>query len=68
MTTISVPLTAELEKFVQETTKKTGATKADVVRQAIKLYAEEMSVRKVLIAAKEPSLDGDLVDLMKQID
>lgn len=67
MTTLSVPLTPELAKFVEETTKSSGLTKADVMRQALILYAEEQAVRKVLIAANEPSLDGDLKDLMKKL-
>jgi len=68
MTTLSVPLTPELAKFVEETTKRTGQTKADIMRQALSLYAEEQAVRKVLLAASEPSLDGDLRDLMSKLD
>lgn len=68
MTTLSVPLTPDLAKFVDETTRKTGTTKADVMRQALKLYAEEMAVRNIILASTEPSLEGDLVDLMKKID
>ncbi len=68
MTTLSVPLTPELAKFIEETTKNTGQTKADIMRQALTLYAEEQAVRKVLIAASEPSLEGDLNDLMRQLD
>lgn len=68
MTTLSVPLTPELAKFIEETTKNTGQTKADIMRQALTLYAEEQAVRKVLIAASESSLEGDLNDLMRQLD
>ncbi len=68
MTTISVPLTPELAKFVEETTKSSGLTKSDIMRQALTLYAEEQAVRKVLLAAAEPSLDGDLDELMKMLD
>lgn len=68
MTTLSVPLTPDQAKFVEETTKLTGTTKADVMRQALKMYAEEMAVRKIILASNEPSLEGDLSDLMKQID
>jgi len=67
MSTLSVPLTPELTKFVEETTKKTGKTKADIMRQALTMYAEEMAVRKILTATNEPSLEGDLPDLMKKI-
>lgn len=68
MTTISVPLTPTLAKFIEETTKSTGLTKADIMRQALTLYAEEQAVRKVLIATSEPSLEGDLTELMNQLD
>ena len=68
MSTLSIPLTPELEKFVTETTKQSGLSKSDVVRQALRFYAEEQAVRKVLLAAGEPSLDGDLTDLMQKID
>jgi molybdenum cofactor biosynthesis enzyme MoaA len=67
MSTLSVPLTPELEKFVNEATKSSGLTKADVARQALTLYAEEQAVRQILLAAKEPSLEGDLRDLMNQL-
>ena len=67
MTTISVPLTPELAKFVEEATKSSGLTKSDIMRQALTLYAEEQAVRKVLLAQSEPSLDGDLCELMKKI-
>lgn len=67
MTTLSVPLTPELAKFVDEATKSSGLTKADIMRQALTLYAEEQAVRKVLLASHEPSLEGDLTDLMTKI-
>lgn len=67
MTTLSVPLTPELAKFVEEATKSSGLTKTDIMRQALTLYAEELAVRKVLIAASEPTLKGDLRELMSQI-
>ena len=68
MTTLSVPLTPELAQFVEKTMKETGQTRADIMRQALKLYAEEQAVRKVLIASKEPSLSGDLEELLEKID
>ena len=67
MTTLSVPLTPELAKFVEELTSTTGRTKADVMRQALTLYAEEQAIQRVLLATHEPSLSGDLVDLMKKL-
>ena len=67
MTTLSIPLTSELADFVEKTKKETGQTRADIVRQAIKFYAEEQAVRKVLLAASEPSLSGDLDEILKKI-
>ena len=67
MTTLSVPLTPELAKFVEEATKSSGLTKADIMRQALTLYAEEQAVRKVLLAMSEPTLKGDLRELMSKI-
>lgn len=68
MTTLSVPLTPELATFVEEAAKSSGLTKSDIMRQALTLYAEEQAVRKVLIAANEPTLKGDLRDLMSKLD
>ena len=67
MTTLSVPLTPELAKFVEDATKNSGLTKSDIMRQALTLYAEEQAVRKVLLAMSEPTLKGDLRTLMNQI-
>ena len=68
MTTLSIPLSTELALFVEKTIKETGQTRADVVRQALKLYAEEQAVRKILLATHEPTLSGDLDELLKQIN
>lgn len=68
MTTLSVPLTPELAKYIEEATKSSGLTKADIMRQALTFYAEEQAIRKVLLAASEPSLDGDLRELMQKFD
>jgi molybdenum cofactor biosynthesis enzyme MoaA len=67
MTTLSVPLTPELAQFVEDSAKSSGLTKADIMRQALIRYAEDEAVRKVLRAAEEPSLRGDLKELMKHI-
>lgn len=68
MSTLSVPLTPELEKSVKELVASGyGSNKADVVRQAIKRLSEEQAIRDVLEAAKEPSLKGDLRTLSRKI-
>lgn len=68
MSTLSVPLTPQLEEVVNRLVKNGyGANKADVVRKAIKLLNEEEAVKAVLLAQNEPSLKGDLRQLMKKI-
>lgn len=68
MSTLSVPLTPELEKFVDDlVTVGYGSNKADVVRRAIRTVAEEEAVRAILSASKEPTLKGDLKELAEKI-
>ncbi|MFT5036488.1 MAG: Arc/MetJ-type ribon-helix-helix transcriptional regulator [Candidatus Azotimanducaceae bacterium] len=67
MTTISVPLPAHLEEFVTKLAKERGSNKAAVVRSALDLLAEEEAVQAVLQAQNEPTLKGDLRELMKKI-
>ena len=50
MTTISVPLPAHLEEFVNNLAKQRGSNKAEVVRSALNLLAEEEAVQDVLRA------------------
>jgi predicted transcriptional regulator len=68
MSTISVPLTPELEKRLAEVAEETGASRAAVVRNALKHYNEDIAVQKVLRAMKEPTLSGDLDTLLRSID
>ena len=68
MTTISVPLPPKLEELVSNLVKSGyGANKADVVRKALQLLAEEEAVNAVLKAEREPSLRGDLKKLAKDL-
>ncbi len=68
MTTISVPLTADLlgqlESFIRQ---GKASNKAEVMRRALQMYLEEEAVQDVLRARKEPSLHGNLRDLAKKI-
>jgi Arc/MetJ-type ribon-helix-helix transcriptional regulator len=71
MSTISVPLTPELEKEMNALIKKGyGSNKADVMRKALEFLAEEEAVQDVLRAEKELSdgklLRGDLKKLAKK--
>jgi putative addiction module CopG family antidote len=67
MTTLSVPISDHLEKFVQKMVKNGHASnKADVVRKALTRLAEEEAVFAVLKAEQEPNVKGNLRDLMKK--
>lgn len=67
MTTISVPLTADLlqalESFIRH---NRGRNKADVMRRALEKYLEDQAVEAVLQAQREPSLRGNFDDLLKK--
>jgi len=68
MSTLSVPLTPELEQFVVEHAAESGLSKAGVIRQALKKYREDKLVADILRISKEPTMYGDLKELMQQID
>jgi len=71
MTTLSVPLPAHLEELVKKMAKQRGSNKAEVVRHALELLAEEEAVQAVLKAEQELSegklLRGDLKKLVKNM-
>lgn len=67
MTTISVPLSARDLKFLEDKVAETGRSKADIMREALILYAEDAAVARILKATTEPSLDGDIDDLASKI-
>lgn len=68
MTTVSVPLTAELLRGLESFIRQGKASnKAEVMRRALQMYLEEEAVQDVLRARKEPSLHGNLRDLAKKI-
>ncbi len=68
MTTLSIPVSGDLEKFIERMVKEgKGANKADVVRRALREYEENEAVERVLQAQREPTLRGDLRELMKKI-
>ena len=68
MTTISVPISSQLEDQLKNLIKSGyyGSNKADVIRRAITRMAEEEAVQAVLRAQQEPSLSGDLKKLAKK--
>lgn len=68
MSTLSVPLSPELEKFINSQVESGFASnKADVVRRALVRFSEDEAVRAVLEASQEPVLRGDLRELAKKI-
>jgi Arc/MetJ-type ribon-helix-helix transcriptional regulator len=69
MTTISVPLPADLEKSLNRLVRSGyGSNQADVVRRAIVRLAEDEAVEAVLRAEREPSLSGNLKELAKKFE
>ncbi|OGF74524.1 hypothetical protein A3J56_01130 [Candidatus Giovannonibacteria bacterium RIFCSPHIGHO2_02_FULL_46_20] len=72
MTTLSVPVSAKLEEFIDQMVERgRAANKADVVRKALDLLAEEEAIASVLKAEQETRegkiLRGDLRELMKKL-
>jgi len=67
MTTLSVPVSAEIANFIEQMVKEgKGSNKADVVRRALREYKENEVLRIILKAESEPTLKGDLRDLMEK--
>jgi len=72
MTTLSVPITSEQERFINNLVKSgKAANKAHVVRYALQRLAEEEAVNAVLQAEREidegKGMRGDLKKLLKKI-
>lgn len=72
MSTLSVPLSAQQESFVERLVKEHKASnKAEVIRRALRLLAEEEAVAAVLKAEQEiregKILKGDLRKLARKI-
>ncbi len=68
MSTISVPLSKEhQEKLDHLVGAGIASTSAGVMRKALERLAEDAAVEAVLRAEREPTLRGDLDDLLKSI-
>ncbi len=68
MSTISVPLNSKLELSLDFLVRSGVANnRAAVMRKALTRLSEEEAIQAVLRAEKEPTLRGDLRDLMKKI-
>ncbi len=72
MTTLSIPITPEQEKFINDMVKSgKAANKAHAVRYAIQRLSEEEAVESVLESEREiaggKGLRGDLGTLLKKV-
>lgn len=67
MKILSVPVSAYLEKLVNNLAKERCSNKAEVVRYALRRLAEEEAVQAVLKAEQEPTLRGELKDLVRVV-
>ena len=68
MSTISVPLNSKLELSLDYLVSSGVAeNRAAVMRKALERLTEDEAVAAVLRATQEPTLRGDLKDLMKKI-
>jgi putative addiction module CopG family antidote len=68
MATLSVPLTKELEEFIESQVKLgKSENKASVVRRALRRLAEEEAIMLALRAEQEPTLCGDLDKLAQKL-
>ena len=71
MTTLSIPVSGELEEFIERMIEEgRGANKADVVRRALKRYEEDEALESILQSEREiaqgKGLRGDLRELAKK--
>jgi Arc/MetJ-type ribon-helix-helix transcriptional regulator len=70
MSTITIPLTPELELFIEEQLRGNFRSKAELVRQALTLYREEVELQEIMLARQEikdgKTLTGDLRELVKK--
>ena len=67
MTTISVPLNDEQYRRLMHLIEQgIGTNKAEVLRKALDKFSEDQAVEEILKAEKEPTLKGDLDELMKK--
>ena len=68
MATLSVPLTKDLEEFIEAQVRLGKMeNKAAVVRRALRLFAETEAIAAALKADQEPSIRGDLDKLAKKL-
>lgn len=68
MSTLSVPMPADLLNALESLVRrKFASSKADAARKAIEKYIEDMAVEDILLASREPTLEGDFDELLKKV-
>lgn len=68
MSTISVPLDKNAMRYLKHLEKNNPEmSRAGIVRKAIRRMSEEEAIEAVLVAEKEPTLYGDLDDLLAKV-
>ena len=68
MTTISVPLSADMLKALESLVRQgKSPNKAAAMREALRQYLEGQAVQDVLDARKEVTLEGDFDDLLRKL-
>lgn len=72
MTTLSIPINGELERFIEEQISSgKAANKADVVRKALRFYREEQAFMDLLEAEADVKAGrvykGDLDKIVKKL-
>lgn len=71
MTTLSIPISGELEQFIKRMVKSgKAANKADVVRRALREYEENEAMNNILQSERDFAegkfLQGDLRKILKK--
>lgn len=68
MATISVPLSPEQQNTLDALVANgAGANRADVVRKALDTFAENQAIESILAAEREPTLHGELDELLEKM-
>ena len=68
MSTLSIPLPNDMIKAIDQLIKNgVASNKADLVHRALKDYIRGQAIQVALKADKEPTLHGDIDELMKKL-
>ncbi|MCB9808978.1 hypothetical protein H6776_01120 [Candidatus Nomurabacteria bacterium] len=68
MSTISVPLTPELEEFIEQQLRENRfSNKAELVRRALYEFSEQLAIRDVIEAQQEARSGGGIAGDLETI-